>query len=447
MKTGVLVYNIKNNLWQYNDEKFKTFFDGLISLSIRFDTIGWCYFSDDYKLLTEYILKNKTDDLPEMKTIGSNLFLENTEYLEASNVYFNSFSIINKSSFDTWRSRSNAGFITSSIIKNLNNYNFPKSYKVTLAVLSYAAYKIGAFVSVFYDKKFNERLINGLSDKEYIEFISYTKKKKWILYYLISRLIFDKKIIFPLKYLFLKKYQNFQYQQEIWGEIFNQKKDLTSKTIDAFIPTLGRPDFVYQTIKDLHNQGYKINKFYIIEQKLPNQKETLLEKTLSKKWNFEIEHILLDKLGLCNARNLGFQKSKADYIIMFDDDIRIHNQPNLLENLITKLEITNSQIISFGTNNIKGNILSQMSYSVAGCSSLFKNKNILPFNIQIEGFGADDQDYNFFVHHKLQRIIFTNEEFINHLSAPMGGWRFDAKKYLPWYKDSDIEPLPGPVTI
>lgn len=447
MNNVILTYNIKTLKWQYLNKSYDSFIEGLKDLALTNKVVAWCYSAKDQKELNLYLDENNFGDIPELITFGSHLFLENTEYLEFSNVYFNKFSKNDTNTFDTWRVRSNIGIISASVVNELAVYSFPKNYKSALAVLGYASFFIGAIVSVSNHKRFSNFFIEGLTNKEYIDFVCYSKKKKWVFYYILSTLIFEKKIVLPGKTIFKNSYQDFQPQKVLWKDLYQQDIDMNTIKVDAFIPTLGRPNFVMETLQSIADNNYPIDKFFIVEQKLPGQEKTLLDAVLSKDWGFKIEHVLLEKVGLCNARNVGLSSSNADYIIMLDDDILINNQPNLIKNLIKKLEFTKSKMISFATDNIKGEIPVQLSYMLAGGASLIKNKDILPFNIQIEGLGSDDQEYNFNAHHNFQRIICTNEEYMNHLKAPMGGWRFDAKEYLPWYKDNLIVPLPGPATL
>jgi len=445
VKVGLLIYSSENNVWQHHSEPFNSFIEGLQMLSKEFDIVAWCYHIEEKKYLENYIKNTAKPDIHELVTFGSDLFLDNTEYLESSNVFFNQFSKNINNDYDTWRSRSNGGYTTSSIIEKSIKYQFPADYKTALAVFSYFAYRVGAIVRVVNSMGLNTMSLGGLTEREYLKFVSYTKKKKWILYYMISRFVFDKKIITPVKYLFNTNYQEIT-PENLWN--FDATDiDFDQIKVDAFIPTLGRPEYVLQTLKDINQLDVHIRKFIIVEQILPGQKGTLLQNVLDSQWNFEIEHVLLDQLGLCNARNVGLAKSDADYIIMFDDDIRIADQPDLIKNLVVKLEKTQSDIISFASNSKQGTIDIKLSNDVAGCSTLFKNGQIEKFNLQIEGMGSDDQEYNYKVHSIGKRVVYTDQEYMNHLRAPMGGWRFDAKEFLPWFQDNGIVPLPGPVTL
>lgn len=445
MKIGVIYFSEELKKWVFIDKFFDTFTDALFTLSNQLDYVGWCYFKEEIKDVELLIKDNISDKMQEMVTYGNHLFLDNSEYLESTNVFFNKFSKSNLKEYDTWRSRINGGFITKKLLNSLKKYAYPLNYKTQVAVLSYYAYRLGGIVRVINTDTIKKGSIKGLTESEYLTFLNYTKKRKWLFYYSITKLMFERKVILPLKYIINNNYQEIKYDTLLWS--IPKNKNAINYTVDAFIPTLGRPDYIYQTLIDIEKQDLGIRNFYIVEQLLPGQKETLLKRTLSKEWNFNLKHILLDKLGLCNARNIGLNASDADYIIMFDDDIRINNQKNLLNNLISKLEFTNSDIISFGSNNIKGNIKIKLSQMVSGCSTLFSNKDLELFNLQIEGMGSDDQEYNYSVHDKGKRIIFTDQDYMNHLKAPMGGWRFDATKIYPWYQDSSIVPLPGPVTL
>lgn len=446
MKLALLTYKKTINKWVSEESEFSFFIEALFTLAQDFDCIGWSYFEEEMPNLIRLIEKQYQENIPEMVTFGSELFLDNTEFLEPTNVFFSNFSRTNENDYDSWRCRVNAGYISSQIVECASNYKFPEEYKVALSVLSYFTYRIGGITRVVNLLNFDFKKVEGLSEFEYLSFISYTKKKKWLLYYAICRLIFDKKSINPTRLLFRGNYKVFK-PENIWNinkEFY--KEDIT--IVDAFIPTVGRPSFVYQVLKDMDDLNIKIRNFILVEQVLPGQEGSLLKDVLDKKWNnFIVKHILLDQLGLCNARNIGLQSSDADYVIMLDDDIRVLKQPDLLRSLVNKLETAKADVISFATNNRKGNVKISLSNTTSGGASLIKKDHVELFSLEIEGMGSDDQEYNLKIHEKGKRVLYTNEEFVDHLKAPMGGWRFDAKKYLPWFQDDKIEPLPGPATL
>tara|TARA_B110000211_G_scaffold222069_1_gene270358 strand:+ start:1673 stop:3205 length:1533 start_codon:yes stop_codon:yes gene_type:complete len=446
MKSIIIKYNGEH--WEGNNHNYDSFIDALYGVSTDYEYVGWVFFPEEEKFIVEKINKEQENGVPQMVTFGSSLFSDDADYLEFSNVYFNQYSHTENESFDTWRIKQNCGYIKSSILKTFNKQYFPKAYSVSLAVLAYASYASGAVVSVSTIENFNFQKLPLFTTKEYLLFINYIKKKKWLLYFTLCKFLYERKIVFSIKNFFNSNYKNYFIEAGLWNTIaVENNKTFEQKKVDVLIPTLGRPNYLYDVVSDLNKQEFKIEKLIIVEQKLPNQTKTLLEKILKTNWNFPIQHFLLDQIGLCNARNFGMEKSTSDYVLMFDDDVRIEYQKNFIYNLLKKIELSNAYAISFGTNGKKGEVAIKMTNELAGGASLLKRKNYLPFNKQIEGMGSDDQEYNFSVRSKFRRVVCTDEVYVNHLKAKVGGWRFDASNYLPWYKDNNIIPLPGPATL
>ena len=79
----------------------------MFTLSNQFDYVGWCYLEEEVKGLELLIKDNVSDNIQEMVTYGDHLFLNNSEYLESTNVFFNNFSKSDSKNYDTWRSRKN----------------------------------------------------------------------------------------------------------------------------------------------------------------------------------------------------------------------------------------------------------------------------------------------------------------------------------------------------
>src|SRR5690606_24379085 len=132
---------------------------------------------------------------------------------------------------------------------------------------------------------------------------------------------------FPIKSLFLSLFKKKQFKRtiDLRFDIKRLKTDisLSEETIDVIIPTLKRPEFVKQVLKDLKAQTYQHTRVIIIEQDPEENSISKLGSIHNKNWPFEIVHQFIHNTGACKARNIALQEVTSKWIFFADDDIRL----------------------------------------------------------------------------------------------------------------------------
>ena len=90
------------------------------------------------------------------------------------------------------------------------------------------------------------------------------------------------------------------------------------RVFDLIIPLYNKEYTIEKTILTALNQEYKFNKIFVIDDG-STDKSALVVNNLIKKYH-HIELIKQKNRGVSFARNLGVQKSSADYIVFLDAD-------------------------------------------------------------------------------------------------------------------------------
>lgn len=87
--------------------------------------------------------------------------------------------------------------------------------------------------------------------------------------------------------------------------------------VSVVIPTLNRYKYLKDVLTDLENQDYKNFEVIVVDQSEPFQKD------FYDQFELDLNLIHQKEKALWLARNTAIQKSKGDYILLFDDDSRI----------------------------------------------------------------------------------------------------------------------------
>ena len=152
------------------------------------------------------------------------------------------------------------------------------------------------------------------------------------------------------------------------------------RVFDLIIPLYNKEYTIEKTILTALNQEYKFNKIFVIDDG-STDKSALVVNNLIKKYH-HIELIKQKNRGVSFARNLGVQKSSADYIVFLDADDYLSKyylkQINILVDKFNKKANIFSAKHSF-ENNDENKAKQKYSYSFSSFplrSFLFK-KNII----------------------------------------------------------------------
>ena len=220
---------------------------------------------------------------------------------------------------------------------------------------------------------------------------------------------------------------------------------IEGESVDVLIPTLGRPEYLHKFLNDLKNQSLLPKRVIIIEQR-PKETLTELNHLKDESWPFEVLHHCIHEFGACNARNIGLQDVKSNWLFFADDDISIES--DFIEKGLVKLKIQKAKVGVFKVvekRGIEKNENWQWGAFGSGCS-MVKTDAIKDtfFDIRFEfGFG-EDSDFGVRLRKNGHDIIYFNEPSILHYKAPVGGFRQNIIK--PWDLGK-IMPKPSPTVM
>ena len=90
--------------------------------------------------------------------------------------------------------------------------------------------------------------------------------------------------------------------------------------VSVIIPTLERPEVVYNLVQDLLKQSYQDFEILIIDQSYQQNKKV---KELAVGQADKIRYYRINTEGTCPAKNFGINKAKGGILLFLDDDVEI----------------------------------------------------------------------------------------------------------------------------
>ena len=230
-------------------------------------------------------------------------------------------------------------------------------------------------------------------------------------------------------------------------KIQSNKISKISNSIDVIIPTMGRPKYLMQVIKDLSFQNLLPKKIIVVEQNPDLDSISELSEIHSKSWPFEIIHHFIHQTGACNARNIALKEVNSDWIFLADDDTRLKS--DLLEKCIKEVNRLGVSSINMNCKQ-KGEVtvfkkIKQWGSFGSGTSivnSAFA-KQCTFSTIYEHGYG-EDTDFGMQLRQLGCDIIYHPDIQILHLKAPLGGFR--EKPILEWEQE-EPQPKPSPTVM
>ena len=284
------------------------------------------------------------------------------------------------------------------------------------------------------------------SSDELISFVSQHYKREWV--WVLAHC--------------LKKYNNEVHLKELisgftkggyfWVNIdlgpieLEKSADLSEEHIDIVIPTLGRPQHVFQVLKDLKQQSLLPTKVIIIEQNADRNSNTELN-FIKDDWPFEIIHTFTHQTGACNARNLALKEVSSKWVFLADDDIRLPDtilERSMVELQRLKVDALNLACLQPGEEPIFRKI---KQWGAFGSGTSIIRSSIArecKFDEVLEfGFG-EDLDFGLQLRAKGCDIIYHPDLIFTHLKADRGGFRSTSVNR---WEDKGIEPKPSPTMM
>lgn len=101
-----------------------------------------------------------------------------------------------------------------------------------------------------------------------------------------------------------------------WSSLKSQLIDEQPK-ISVIIPTLNRYEYLKDVLEDLEKQDYANFEVIVVDQTEPFQED------FYKQFDLNLDVTFQEEKALWLARNFAINKSKGEYVLLFDDDSRI----------------------------------------------------------------------------------------------------------------------------
>ena len=143
--------------------------------------------------------------------------------------------------------------------------------------------------------------------------------KAWVFYVFLLRILtFHNPFREIFTFLKTRNIQRFDYskkhEKHSYYDKFDSQLIKSNPFISVIIPTLNRYDYLKDVLKDLENQTYKNFEVIIVDQ------TDAFQEDFYKGWDLNIHYWFQEDKALWRARNEAIQFSKADYILLYDDD-------------------------------------------------------------------------------------------------------------------------------
>lgn len=282
------------------------------------------------------------------------------------------------------------------------------------------------------------------TDDMLYRFVKQHYKRRWSFFLLFCNLYYDRK--FPV--LAFAKAQFFK-KRELSIDInslrdFDKIHPQNRFDYDVVIPTIGRAKYLKDILVDLNNQAITPKRVIIVEQITTERVVSELEYLLKSHWNFEIIHKVTTIVGACRARNMAANLSLAEWVLLFDDDIRIKS--SFSSQVLEFINKTRVKCVTFSCLQ-QGEIEQNKTYKQwntfgSGCSIVHREiVDNCYFDLALEHGYGEDMDYGMQVRNAGYDIIYTPHIKILHLKAPIGGFR--TPFIFPWEKEL-VKPKPSP---
>ena len=414
------------------------------------EILAWCHESHKENLNT-----NEIEDLFHHKKFlftynpsSSNYFNRELGYIEDS-----PFVKVNKAiRYGTWQMSSQVGAIHSSAInacrkdlKSETNFDyFLNSFAkraMALGLLCYSEPKL----------LLKNTQISHYKNTNLFELFRFTKqhyKTRWIFLLFFNLFLFEKRFpLFPFLFSFFYKKRTINPEGLNKIEIHSTKNIIEKGTIDVLIPTIGRKEYLFAVLQNLASQTYLPTTVIIIEQNPSENSSSELDYIENTTWPFQIKHHFTQQAGVCNARNIGLNFIESEFCFLADDDIVFEN--DLIENVMNSLQSTGNEVLLVSCHLKTQSIIQQQpkQFPIFGGGHAFVKSSCLKglkFDMAFEfGFG-EDGDFGMQLLNKGYDILFISTFEINHLKAPIGGFR--TKPVLKW-SNEQIQPKPSPTVM
>ena len=429
----------------------KTIASGLHEIAKQFpnEKIVWCHSAvkEQLNLVGIETLFHHDKMMLSFSASQHNFFDTEIGYVEES-LFIN---INKKVSYPTWRMSSVAGIIHASVLNALKdkivcdtNFDYYLSSLAKLGMpLGLLCYSEPRLLKAGEFKNTNKASIYIL-----FRFVKQHYKARWVFLLLLNFGLYERKFpILPFLFsLFYKYRSNTNINLDII-KVQSSLKVIDKVTVDVIIPTIGRKDYLYDVLKDFAKQTLLPKKIIVVEQNPQEGSKTDLDYLLDKNWPFEVEHLFIHQVGVCNARNLALNQTQSEWVFLADDDNRF--EPGLIQGIFQNIKKYGNEVVttSYPQQNESKKYRKVIQWPTFGAGNSFVKRNLLDkvsFNKSLEFGYGEDADFGMQLRNLGHDVLYLPEPEILHLKAPIGGFR--TKPILQWQNDR-IQPKPSPTVM
>lgn len=283
-----------------------------------------------------------------------------------------------------------------------------------------------------------------LTTSELYRFTAQHYKKRWTFLLLLNHFIYEKRVPL-LSFLRSLFYKQIKLKIDV-AALQSTSKRSNNKVLnyDVVIPTMGRKKYLYDVLKDLNAQQIVPDKVIIIEQNADKNSNSELNFKNNNIWKFEVIHHFTNITGACRARNQAVALSKAEWVLFFDDDVRV--KPQFISGANEFINSTNTKSVTFSCLQ-KGEVERQKNYRQwdtfgSGCSMVHRSiVDQCSFDLALEHGYGEDADYGMQIRNLGYDVLYCPDNYMLHLKAPVGGFRNTFS--FPW-DEENIRPKPSP---
>lgn len=281
--------------------------------------------------------------------------------------------------------------------------------------------------------------------KKVFHFVGAHYNKARLLLLFLSFLLDKRK--FPLMPLLTAFFRKSFFKSEISLELSedgNPAMEKLKTEVDVIIPTFQRASMVTRLLDELNSQMLLPKKVILIEQIKSGKGSSL--NISPKDYNWELEHLVTNEIGACNARNLGLDKAKSDLVFLCDDDNKL--EPSVLENLVNvlvkyDLDVVNTAYPQPGESIIFKEMKQWASFGSGNALLNRKKTGKIRFDTALDGGYGEDVDFGYQLRKNGNDIIYTPEVVIQHLKSAEGGFR-EILKHTQKEENIEKDPKPSP---
>ena len=354
--------------------------------------------------------------------------------------------------YGTWLMSSDVGGIKGAVLLRFRTlFQKEKDYNYLLNSVSKVGQQNGVFC--YSEPKLvnftEEPILESQATKtQLFRFVHQHYSTAWTSILLLCFIIYEKSFPFPAYLRSLFNSKHFKKSVDLSEErIASKRMNSAAETIDVIIPTMGRTKYLYDVLKDFSVQTHLPKKIIIVEQNPDPDSVSELDYIRDESWPFEIIHHFIHRTGACNARNIALEEVSSEYVFFADDDIRLG--ANLLKDILSEIKKYNSCAVNMncrqpGEETVFGKVKQWGSFGSG--TSVVKSEYALKCNFSevFEHGHGEDTDFGMQLRKEGCHIIYHPDLEIQHLKAPMGGFRQRPK--LGW-ENEHPHPKPSPTVM